>query len=171
MCDEGYTRNQEEGNVDLSFLGLLNGELLIQSAHTEDVIDNQTSGIKDVPHPQTTHTEDVSDPQTNHAKNIPAPKPTEILPDPKKIAPILTLAKSRPQKIYRLAEKLAHVYAQTNTINFTSPHGMYMVDYHENVDVESMMQLCVNGWVDVGVLHLYTMYLYAFGGFKGVIGL
>ncbi|KAL8237839.1 hypothetical protein R6Q59_018920 [Mikania micrantha] len=135
---------------------MLNGELLIQSAHTEDVIDNQTSGIKDVPHPQTTHTEDVSDPQTNHAKNIPAPKPTEILPDPKKIAPILTLAKSRPQKIYRLAEKLAHVYAQTNTINFTSPHGMYMVDYHENVDVESMMQLCVNGWVD-----------YAFAGFKG----
>ncbi|KAL8217242.1 hypothetical protein R6Q57_024079 [Mikania cordata] len=135
---------------------MLNGELLIQSTHTEDVIDNQTSCIKDVPHPQTTH-----------AKNISAPKPTEILPDPKKVAPILTLAKSKASKIYRLVEKLAHVYAQTSTINVTSPHGMYMVDYHENVDVESMMRLCVNGWVDVGVLHLYTMYLYAFGGFKG----
>ncbi|KAL8243412.1 hypothetical protein R6Q59_009670 [Mikania micrantha] len=137
------------------------------TTYAEDVLVNQTNHIEDVARPQTTHTEYVSDPQTNHAKNIPAPKPSEILPDPKKIAPLLTLAKSRPQKIYRLAEKLAHVYAQTSTINVTSPNGMYMVDYHENVDVESMMQLCANGWVDVGVLHLYTMYLYAFGGFKG----
>ncbi|KAL8240576.1 hypothetical protein R6Q59_013931 [Mikania micrantha] len=120
---------------------MLSAQLPIQATYAEDVLDNQTNHIEDVARPQTTHTE--------------------------KIAPLLTLAKSRPQKIYRLAEKLAHVYAQTSTINVTSPNGMYMVDYHENVDVESMMQLCANSWVDVGVLHLYTMYLYAFGGFKG----
>ncbi|KAL8205367.1 hypothetical protein R6Q57_008918, partial [Mikania cordata] len=53
-----HVDTQAEASLEIK----LNAELLIQSTHTEDVIDNQTSRIKDVPHPQTTHTEDVLDP-------------------------------------------------------------------------------------------------------------
>ncbi|KAD5960907.1 hypothetical protein E3N88_12379 [Mikania micrantha] len=72
-CEEGRTRIQGEGNVDLSFLGLLSAQLPIQATYAEDVLDNQTNHIEDVARPQTTHTEYVSDPHTTHAKNIPAP--------------------------------------------------------------------------------------------------
>uniref|UniRef100_A0A251T000 Ulp1 protease family, C-terminal catalytic domain-containing protein n=1 Tax=Helianthus annuus TaxID=4232 RepID=A0A251T000_HELAN len=44
---------------------------------------------------------------------------------------------------------------------------MYKDDFTEDVEIEETMTLCVNGLLELSVLHWYSMYLYAYGGFKG----
>ncbi|KAK1419513.1 hypothetical protein QVD17_28685 [Tagetes erecta] len=129
----------------------------------------------------TDHTEHVqfSNPNVNSnaIKDILGPHDTTNVPypnanpnfhkDAKKIAQLLKEAEKRPKQIYTLAKQLARVSTLTRTIDVSSPSGMHREGFTDIIEVESMMQLCVNGMVDIGVLNWYTMYLYKFGRLLG----
>ncbi|XP_022007596.1 uncharacterized protein LOC110906831 [Helianthus annuus] len=78
------------------------------------------------------------------------------------------MARSRPQNIYRLAQKVAFHSEKALFTVFTSPTGMYEEHVQETVEFEAVIQLCVNGWADVCFVHWFTMYLYAAGEREGL---
>ncbi|KAJ0549073.1 hypothetical protein HanHA300_Chr07g0229411 [Helianthus annuus] len=78
------------------------------------------------------------------------------------------MARSRPQNIYRLAQKVALHSEKALFTVFTSPTGMYEERVQETVEFEAVIQLCVNGWADVCFVHWFTMYLYAAGEREGL---
>ncbi|KAF5776698.1 putative Ulp1 protease family catalytic domain, papain-like cysteine peptidase superfamily [Helianthus annuus] len=191
LVDDGLMAFQDELNSGTRFMDLLTNSITIQPTDTDDILDPKASKIvsdlkalETLPGPKATkHVSDpkyskvFSDPKASEAKVVPKafkvvsdPKATGGVPDPKviRIAAILKKAKSRPKKIYGFAEQLAALSTETISIKFTSHSGMYKDDFIEIVEVEEMMTLCVNGLLELGVLHWYSMYLYSHGGSKGL---
>ncbi|KAJ0936448.1 putative papain-like cysteine peptidase superfamily [Helianthus annuus] len=68
------------------------------------------------------------------------------------------MARSRPQNIYGLVQKVALQYEKALFMGFTWPTGMYKERVQETIEFEVVIQLCVNGWVDVCFVHWFTMY-------------
>ncbi|KAL8266651.1 hypothetical protein R6Q59_003995 [Mikania micrantha] len=86
-----------------------------------------------------------------------------------KVAKILIeVEKSRPPGIYKIAQQLAFMSNETTTITATSPRGMYQKPFTEHVEIEAIIQLCVNGWSDICFVHYFTMYLYIIGRSGGL---
>ncbi|MFS7919617.1 hypothetical protein Hanom_Chr03g00214801 [Helianthus anomalus] len=87
-----------------------------------------------------------------------------------KVLELLERARSRPQNIYRLAQKVALHSEKALFTVFTSPTGMYEERVEEMVEFEAVIQLCVNGWADICFVHWFTMYVFicsrGTGGFK-----
>jgi hypothetical protein len=75
----------------------------------------------------------------------------------KLLADLLEKARSRPQSIYTLAQKLAKKVNKTGSILVTSPGGMYQVPFRETVETEAVLQLCANDWTDICIVHWFTM--------------
>ncbi|KAJ0692817.1 putative papain-like cysteine peptidase superfamily [Helianthus annuus] len=156
-------------------------ETLPCSKSTEHVSDPKASKPVSDPKARETlpcpkSTDHVSDPKASKVvPNLKAskaesdPKATDDVSDPKvvRIAAILKMAESRPKKIYGFAEQLATLSTKKISVKVTSPSGMYKDDFTEDVEIEETMTLCVNGLLELSVLHWYSMYLYAYGGFKG----
>ncbi|KAF5792755.1 hypothetical protein HanXRQr2_Chr09g0409571 [Helianthus annuus] len=67
------------------------------------------------------------------------------------------MARSRPQNIYGLVQKVALQYEKALFMGFTWPTGMYKERVQETIEFEVVIQLCVNGWVDVCFVHWFTM--------------
>ncbi|KAD7477581.1 hypothetical protein E3N88_00717 [Mikania micrantha] len=86
-----------------------------------------------------------------------------------KVAKILIeVEKSRPPGIYKIAQQLAFMSNETTTITATSPAGMYQKPFTEHVEIEAVIQLCVNGWSDICFVHYFTMYFYTIGRSGGL---
>ncbi|KAJ0829032.1 hypothetical protein HanLR1_Chr00c0049g0699071 [Helianthus annuus] len=189
--DDGLMAFQDELNSGTGFMDLLTNSITIQPIDTDDILDPKASkvvsdlkALETLRGPKATkhdsgpkYSKVFSDPKASEAKAdpkafkvVPDPKATGGVPDPKviRIAAILKKAKSRPKKIYGFAEQLAALSTETISINFTSHSGMYKDDFIEIVEVEEMMTLCVNGLLELSVLHWYSIYLYSHGGSKGL---
>ncbi|KAM0025579.1 putative papain-like cysteine peptidase superfamily [Helianthus debilis subsp. tardiflorus] len=78
------------------------------------------------------------------------------------------MARSRPQNIYRLAQKVSLHSEKALFTVLTSPTGMYEERVEETVEFEAVIQLCVNGWADICFVHWFTMYLYTAGEQEGL---
>ncbi|KAL8237041.1 hypothetical protein R6Q59_018122 [Mikania micrantha] len=86
-----------------------------------------------------------------------------------KVAKLLKDAeKSRPLSIYIIAQQLAFLSNESIDIIATSPLGMYQEPFAERVEIETVIQLCVNGWVDICFMHYFSMYLYTIGRDAGL---
>ncbi|KAL8269022.1 hypothetical protein R6Q59_002820 [Mikania micrantha] len=86
-----------------------------------------------------------------------------------KVAKLLKDAeKSRPLSVYKIAQQLAFMSNEMTDIIATSPLGMYQEPFTERVEIEAVIQLCVNGWVDICFMHYFSMYLYTIGRNAGL---
>ncbi|KAD4887993.1 hypothetical protein E3N88_20066 [Mikania micrantha] len=86
-----------------------------------------------------------------------------------KVAKLLKDAeKSRPLSVYKIAQQLVFMSNETTYIIATSPLGMYQEPFTERVEIEAVIQLCVNGWVDICFMHYFSMYLYTIGRNAGL---
>ncbi|KAJ0799906.1 hypothetical protein HanPI659440_Chr03g0096831 [Helianthus annuus] len=98
-----------------------------------------------------------------HTKPIVAPKPsrekTEVSKEKTKVLELLEMARSRPQNIYGLVQKVALQSEKALFMGFTWPTGMYKEHVQETIEFEAVIQLCVNGWADVCFVHWFTMYV------------
>ncbi|KAF5767469.1 hypothetical protein HanXRQr2_Chr14g0624701 [Helianthus annuus] len=124
---------------------------------TKPVIANQPT--------KTVHANQSTEPirDCQHTKPIVASKPstekTKVSKEKTKVLKLLEMARSRPQNIYGLAQKLALQSEKALFTVFTSPTGMYEERVQETVEFEAVIQLCVNGWADVCFVHWFTMYV------------
>ncbi|MFS8007102.1 hypothetical protein Hanom_Chr14g01257061 [Helianthus anomalus] len=126
--------------------------------HTKPVIANQP--MKTVHGNQST--EPIRDCQ--HTKPIvatskPSTEKIKVSKEKIKVLELLEMARSRPQNIYRLAQKVALHSEKAWFTVFTSPTGMYEERVQETIEFEVVIQLCVNGWADVCFVHWFTMYV------------
>ncbi|KAJ0818736.1 hypothetical protein HanPI659440_Chr00c01g0705761 [Helianthus annuus] len=135
--------------------------------HTKPVIANQPT--------KTVHANQSTEPirDCQHTKPIvvaskPSTEKTKVSKEKTKVFELLEMVRSRPQNIYRLAQKVALHFEKALFTVFTSPTGMYEERVQETVEFEAVIQLCVNGWADVGFVHWLTMYLYAAGERDGL---
>ncbi|KAJ0682895.1 putative papain-like cysteine peptidase superfamily [Helianthus annuus] len=135
--------------------------------HTKPVIANQPT--------KTVHGNQSTEPirDCQHTKPIvaaskPSTEKIKVSKEKIKVLELLEMARSRPQNIYRLAQKVALHSEKALFTVFTSPTGMYEERVQETVEFEAVIQLCVNGWADVCFVHWFTMYLYAAGEREGL---
>ncbi|KAJ0478682.1 putative papain-like cysteine peptidase superfamily [Helianthus annuus] len=142
-------------------------ELVHAYQHTKPVIANQPT--------KTVHanqsTEPIRDCQHTKPIVVASKSSTEKIKVSKekiKVLELLEMARSRPQNIYRLAQKVALHSEKALFTVFTSPTGMYEERVEETVEFEAVIQLCVNGWADICFVHWFTMYLYAAGEREGL---
>ncbi|KAJ0876267.1 hypothetical protein HanPSC8_Chr11g0486501 [Helianthus annuus] len=137
--------------------------------HTKPVIANQPT--------KTVHGNQSTEPirDCQHTKPIvaaskPSTEKIKVSKEKIKVLELLEMARSRPQNIYRLAQKVALHSEKALFTVFTSPTGMYEERVQETVEFEAVIQLCVNGWADVCFVHWFTMYVFicswGTGGFK-----
>lgn len=140
----------------------------IQPTHYEDVLDLDSKASEAFARPTTTkavtepdHASKASgaEPAPKASKPVTVPKVTNDVHDPSvfRIAAILKKAKLRPKKIYSFAEQLATYSTQNISVKVHSPSGMFKEDLTEDLEVEEMMLFCVNGLLEISVLHWYTM--------------
>lgn len=73
------------------------------------------------------------------------------------VAPALEQIKKRPQKIQDLVDRLATHVGQNYVITVTSPDGMYPQPVAENIPYSELLNMFLNGWIDVTVIHWCAM--------------
>ncbi|MFS7950775.1 putative papain-like cysteine peptidase superfamily [Helianthus anomalus] len=119
-------------------------ELVHAYQHTKPVIANQPT--------KTVHanqsTEPIRDCQHTKPIVVASKSSTEKIKVSKekiKVLELLEMARSRPQNIYRLAQKVALHSEKALFTVFTSTTGMYEERVEETVEFEAVIQLCVNG--------------------------
>ncbi|KAK9078276.1 hypothetical protein SSX86_002333 [Deinandra increscens subsp. villosa] len=129
--DEGIFSRQES---DINLMDMLTGSFPLQST--------------DVGH---------SLPQQVHHSHANASDPIIIRDN--KIASLLTKIKQRKKSrsMHRLAEKLALLSNETLSIRMVSPRGMYVDFIFETIQIQSLLRLCLNKWVDADILSWFEM--------------
>jgi hypothetical protein len=81
-------------------------------------------------------------------------EPEFIDPD---VAPALENIRNRPQPIRELVDRLAAHVGNAYVIRVASPNGMYPEPVDEEIPYSELLQIFLNAWLDVTVIHWFAM--------------
>ncbi|KAL8249304.1 hypothetical protein R6Q59_006172 [Mikania micrantha] len=91
-------------------------------------------------------------------------------PEPKFIDPEINISlkkiKKRPILIRSIVEVLSTYVGDEYAITYSSPNGMYDKTYDQGVSYGELLHLFCNEWLDISVVHLFTMYFYELSNSK-----
>ncbi|KAL8254249.1 hypothetical protein R6Q59_032470 [Mikania micrantha] len=91
-------------------------------------------------------------------------------PEPKFIDPEINISlekiKKRPLSIRSIVEVLSTYVGDEYAITYSSPNGMYDKTYVQGVSYGELLHLFCNEWLDISVVHLFTMYFYELSNSK-----
>ncbi|KAL8248993.1 hypothetical protein R6Q59_005861 [Mikania micrantha] len=109
-----------------------------------------------------------NEPQNLHLPEVPSINAQE--PEPKFIDPEINISlekiKKRPLSIRSIVEVLSTYVGDEYAITYSSPNGMYDKTYVQGLSYGELLHLFCNEWLDISVVHLFTMYFYELSNFK-----
>ncbi|KAM0036970.1 hypothetical protein Hdeb2414_s0014g00432641 [Helianthus debilis subsp. tardiflorus] len=85
-------------------------------------------------------------------------------PEPKFIDPDVPFAleklKKRPKEIQEIVDVLSVQVGTNHSIEISSPDGMYLEKVVESIPYSELLQVFLNDWLDISVLHWFAMYFF-----------
>ncbi|KAK9059737.1 hypothetical protein SSX86_020441 [Deinandra increscens subsp. villosa] len=76
------------------------------------------------------------------------------------VAPALDSIRNRPQPVRELVDRLSAHVGNDYVIEVVSPNGMYPEPVDEDIPYSELLQIFLNAWLDVTVLHWFAMHFF-----------